>query len=107
MFMQPSPASKPHLSRAEYLSLRAREDASCAALATKWGVEGVGRDHPLFLSRAGPELAGEWYIIRKGVRCKPNAAQARQLNRVGSYGVHAIGPIYATKASADVTTTRS
>ncbi len=101
--MQASPAPKLHVSRTEYLAVRAREDASCAAFATKWGVEAIGRDHPLFLSRAGLALAGEWYVIRKGIRCKPNAAQARQLNRVGSYGVHAIGPIYAAKASADVT----
>ncbi len=101
--MQASPAAKPHVSRTDYLTVRAREDASCAAFATKWGVEAVGRDHPLFLSRARSALAGEWCVIRKGIRCKPNAAQARQLNRVGSYGVHAIGPIYAAEASADVT----
>ncbi|MGB6287382.1 MAG: hypothetical protein WBG18_23705 [Xanthobacteraceae bacterium] len=59
------------------------------------------------LSRAGPAVAGERYIIRKGVRCKPNAAQARELDRVGSYGVYAIGPIYGTKASAEVTLAHS
>lgn len=105
--MQASPAATPRLSRAEYLAVRAREDVSCAALATKWGVEAVGRGYPLLLSRAGPAVAGEWYIIRKGVRCKPNAAQARELDRVGSYGVYAIGPIYGTKASAEVTAAHS
>ncbi|MGA8699364.1 MAG: hypothetical protein WB689_37170 [Xanthobacteraceae bacterium] len=100
--MQASPSSASHISRAaraEYEALHARENASCKALAVKWGVEAVGRDYPLHLSRAGPSVAGEWYVIRQGVRCKTTAAQARKLNRVGRYGVHAIGPIYATEAS--------
>lgn len=97
--MQASPSPAPHISGAEYEALRSRENASCAALAVKWGVEAVGRDYPLHLSRAGPAVAGEWYVIRERVRRKTTAAQARKLNRVGRYGVHAIGPIYATEAS--------
>jgi hypothetical protein len=97
--MQASPSPAPHISRAEYEAIRARENASCKALAAKWGAEAVGRDYPLHLSRAGPAVAGEWFVIRQGVRCKTTAAQARKLNRVGRYGVHAIGPIYATEAS--------
>lgn len=86
-----------HLSRAEYEAIRARERASCAALAAKWGVDAVGRDCPLYLSPAGPGLAGEWYVIDKGMRRKATASQARELNRVASHGVHAIGPVYATE----------
>jgi len=59
MTMRASPAPKTRTSRAEYLVARAREDAFCAALATKWGVEAVGRDYPLLLSRAGPAVIGE------------------------------------------------
>jgi hypothetical protein len=99
VIMQASPSPALHISRAEYKALRARENASCAALAIKWGVEAVGRDYPLHLSRAGPAVAGEWYVIRERVRRNTTAAQARKLNRVGRYGVHAIGPIYATEAS--------
>ena len=91
----------PHISRAQYEAIRQSENASCAALASKWGVEAVGRDYPLHLSRAGPAVAGEWYVICKGMRREATAAQARDLERVCRYGVHAIGPIYATVASND------
>lgn len=91
----------PCISRAQYEATRARENAACAACAHKWGVEAVGRDYPLHLSRAGPAVAGEWYVICKRGRRKATAAQARDLDRLCSSGVHAIGPIYATAASND------
>jgi hypothetical protein len=97
--MQASPSLAPHMSHMGYEAIRARENASCKALAAKWGVEAVGRDYPLYISRAGSAVAGEWYVIRDGVRSKTTAAQARELNRVGRYGVHAIGPIYVAEAS--------
>ena len=87
------------VSRAEYEAIRAREKAACVALAAKWQVDAVGRDYPLHLSRAGPAIAGEWYVIRKGTRRKATVAQERELDRVGGYGVHAIGPSYAAEAS--------
>lgn len=83
------------ISRAEYEAMRIRENAACAALAAKWGVEAIGRDFPLHLSRAGPAIPDEWYIIRDGVRRKTTAAQARELNLVASHGVYALGPICA------------
>jgi hypothetical protein len=83
------------LSRTEYEAMRTRENAACAALAAKWGMEAIGRDFPLHLSRAGPAIPGEWYIIRDGVRRKATAAQARDLDRVAGHGVHAFGPICA------------
>lgn len=91
----------PRISRAQYEAIRANGIASGAALARKWRVEAVGRDYPLHLSRAGPAVAGEWYVISDGVRHKATAAQARVLDRVGHYGVHAIGPIYASASSAE------
>lgn len=91
----------PRISRAQYEAIRANEIASCAALARKWRVEAVGRDYP-YLNRAGPAVAGEWYVISDGVRHKATAAQARVLDRVGHYGVHAIGPIYASASSAEL-----
>jgi hypothetical protein len=95
--MHTSSTPTPCVSRAEYEAMHAREKASCAALAAKWQVDAVGRDYPLHLSRAGPAIAGEWYVIRKGIRRKPTAAQERELDRVGGYGVHAIGPLYAAE----------
>lgn len=80
-----------------YEAIRACERAACAALAAEWGVDAVGRDWPLYLSRVGADTAGEWYVIDKGVRRKATASQARKLNRVASQGVHAIGPVYATE----------
>jgi hypothetical protein len=97
--MHTSSAPTRCVSRAEYEAIRAREKAACAALAVEWQVDAVGRDYPLHLSRAGPAVAGEWYIIRKGVRRKATAAQERELDRVGSYDVRAIGPFYAAEAS--------
>jgi len=87
------------ISRAQYEAIRANETASCAALASKWGVEAVGPDY--HLSRAGPAVAGEWYVIRDGLRHKTTAAQAQVLDRVGYYDVHAIGPIYASASSTE------
>jgi len=91
----------PGISHAQYEAIRANETASCAALARKWGVEAVGRDYPLYLSRADLAVAGEWYVIRDTVRRKATAAQSRTLDRVGHYGVHAIGPIYASQSSIE------
>jgi len=96
--VDPLSAQAPPASRGPYDAMRARENAACAALAHNWGVEAVGRDYPLHLSRAGPAVAGEWYVIRNGKRCKASAAQAGDLDRVCRYGVHAIGPIYAATA---------
>ena len=101
--MDPASARAPRISRDQYDAVRARENAACAALAHKWGVEAVGRDYPLYLSRAGPSVAGEWYVVRNAERCKATAAQARDLDRVCRYGVHAVGPVYATAASKDPT----
>lgn len=102
MMNAPAPQG-PWISRAQYEAIRAKEIASCVALARKWRVEAVGRDLPLYLSRAGPAVAGEWYVIRDGVRHKTSAGQARVLDHVGHYGVHAIGPIYASASSAEPT----
>lgn len=99
--MHASQAQPPVNSRAQYLAIRARENASCAVLASKWAVQAVGRDYPLHLSRAGPAAVGDWYVIRDGVHRKATAAQARDLDRVGYYGVHAIGPIYANASSTE------
>jgi hypothetical protein len=57
----------------------------------KWRVNAVGRDYPLHPSRAGPAIAGAWYVIRKGTGQKATVAQGRELDRVGGYRVHAIG----------------
>lgn len=78
-------------------AIRAQEEASCAALAAKWGIEAVGRDYPLYLTRAGDAVPGEWYVIRKGMRCKASRSQVRELSRVCSYGMYAIGPIRAAE----------
>lgn len=86
------------ISRLQYEAIRANEAAVCRELASKWGVEVVGRDYP-YLSRAGPAFAGDWYVICNGVRRKPTAAQMQDLERVGHHGVHAIGPIYANVSS--------
>lgn len=88
----------PRVSAAQYEAIRAKETASCAVLARKWGVEAVGRDYP-YLSRAGPAVAGEWYVIRNGARRRATPAQSRILDDVGYYGVHAIGPVYVSVAS--------
>lgn len=103
--MDSASAQAPRISRDQYEAVRARENAACAAFAYKWGVEAVGRDYPLHLSRAGPAVAGEWYVIRNGERCKATAAQARDLDRVCRYGVHAVGPVYAATASNNPTVT--
>lgn len=100
--MMDAPAMQgPPISRAQYEAIRANETTSCTALARKWGVEAVGRDYPLYLSRAGTAVAGEWYVIRDGVRRKAAAAQVRALDRVGHCGVHAIGPVYANAPSIE------
>jgi hypothetical protein len=96
--MHTSSASTRCVSRAQYEVIRAGEKTACAALAAEWQVDAVGRDYPLHLSRAGPAIAGEWYVIRKGIGRKATAAQERELDRVGGYGVHAIGPFYAAEA---------
>jgi hypothetical protein len=87
----------PIRTRVEFRAIRAQEDASCAALAVKWRIEAVGRDYPLYLTRAGDAVPGEWYLIRKGMRCKASRSQARELSRACSYGVYAIGPIRAVE----------
>lgn len=94
------------LSRAEYEAIRSRERASCSALAAEWGVDAVGRDWPLYLSRAGLDIAGEWYVIDNGMRRKATRSQARELNRVAGHGVHAIGPIYAAEDEDSVQAVR-
>ncbi len=101
--MDPSSAQSPRISRDQYEAVRTRENAACAVFAQEWGVDAVGRDYPLHLSRAGHAIAGEWYVIRNGERCKATTAQAGELDRVCRSGFHAIGPIYAATASKDPT----
>jgi hypothetical protein len=90
-----------HLTREQYDAIVAREIAACAALATKWGVEAIGRDYPAQVIRAnGYRLvrAGKWYVVRAGERSPATASQARALNSTGvAHGVESVGPIAATE----------
>ncbi len=62
--------------------MRTRESARYAELAAKWGVDAVGRDLPLYMSRAGPAVSGQWYAIRGGKRCKPTPVEVLELDRI-------------------------
>jgi hypothetical protein len=65
-----------------------------AALAEKWNVDAVGRDHPIQYVHRAPRIGpGPWYIVRNGVRMLTTSAQSISLNRIRPFGVDAIGPI--------------
>lgn len=87
------------LSRDQYNTILAREIADAAALATKWGVEAVGRGYPVRVTRTTGHTfmrAGKWYVVRGGDRQPASAAQARALNATGvAHGVEQVGPIGA------------
>src|ERR1700689_3291471 len=79
-------------------SQKIRAKAEYGALATKWGVEAVGRHYPDQVTRVDRysfARAGKWYVVRSGRRIAATAAQARALNRVGGDGVASIGPVRA------------
>lgn len=88
-----------HLGRAGYEAIRAQEKSAAAALATRWGVEAVGRQYPDRVTRSNGHTfmhPGKWYLVRNGSRVRATAAQARMLNATGvAHGVSAVGPIPA------------
>jgi hypothetical protein len=98
MTMHPSPTMG-HLSRDQYDATKSAVTRSYATLATKWGVDAVGREYPNHVTRANGYRfvrPGKWYVVRDGKRYRASASQARSLNRVGTSGVASIAPVAAS-----------
>lgn len=93
----------------QYQALVSAETARLAALASKWGVEAVGREYPVSTTHAGAGgyryvVKGKWYVVRVGQRQRASAAQARALNAatpVMGNGVGSIYPVMSRSSCAD------
>ena len=81
---------------ADFEAARIRERESLAALASKWGVEAVGRRYPRHVTRAnGYRLVrrGTCYVVIGGEWQDATSAQARQINALVFDPYASIGPI--------------